>query len=248
MPDNTIPSIAGHGRHLPVKLPLQANGDFPFSAGKGNTLKKANVTVGNEVVEMALLSTAQNAFNPVEVFMTHLVIPKGFHSLTLGADMQIGGRLPGAAALPFKTILLWDKDLTGDLDHNCCDGTNTSRKGVAPQGCIPILRTTDGLMVFEYEEEVGGSTVTELKLLKFDKPSSVQADKITATIVGHRIFILGLLPGLSLAYVGFEDKAAAQAFLVKHYGPGSGSQNKWIEIGSPLWLEEKECFVAAYNP
>jgi len=244
MTNNTITSIANHDRHRPVKLDIQANGDFPFSAGKEKQLKKANVTVGSEVKEMALLSTEGSGFNPVDVFMTHMVIPKGFHSLILDENLQIGDRLQGEIPLPFKTILLWDKDLTGDLDHNCCEETNASRKRVAPQGCIPILRTTAGLMVFEYEE---GSSNT-LDVLKFDEPSNAQTAKITAEIVPCSAFILGLLPGLSLAYVGFENKAAAQVFLDEHYGSDSGTQNKWIEIGSPLWMEKKECFVAAYNP
>jgi len=244
MTNNSSTSIANHDRHQPVKLPVQANGDFPFGTGKGNKLKSANVTVGNEVVEMALLSTEGSGFNPVDVFMTHLVIPKGFHSLILDENLQIGGRLSGAPDIPFKCILLWDKDLTGELDHNCCDEMNSFLINVAPQGCIPILRTTDGLMVFEYEE---GSSNT-LDVLKFDAPSNATTAKITAEIVKCQIFILGLLPGLSLTYVGFENKAAAQAFLIKHYGTGSGNQNKWIEIGSPLWMEKKECFVAAYEP
>ena len=59
MTNNTITSIANHDRHRPVKLDIQANGDFPFSAGKEKQLKKANVTVGSEVKEMALLSEAE---------------------------------------------------------------------------------------------------------------------------------------------------------------------------------------------
>lgn len=216
-------------KHLPIRMPVRPLDPTDLCPGLNQKLKSVAVDAPGMELDMLLLGNQTvPSSETINGYLTHWVIPEGFKHLPYDG-IAFGEAEAIKPPLPFKASLCWDFTITNELDHNCC--TNSLHYW-GPHGCIPILRSKNDLLFFETE-----NPLSVLALIWNDGTHIVEK-------IECKVFMLALLPNFSTMYLGFVSREDALRFIEEVYSkvePG-----KWIEVGAPIWMEEKESFVAAY--
>jgi hypothetical protein len=172
-------------------------------------------------------------------FISHITIPKGFKYLTYTNNVfeSVAEPQPATLSLPvFHNPLKEVKSLT--LSHSTCIHADKMDE-LVPQGCLKCsFEESNSILVFESNEGI--------KTIKFNVQKKKKAGKvIEVVVVTPTVFVLGLMPNTSMAYVCFETRCDALNFLNIDVPKAKGG---WIHVGSPVWSEHLQCHLVFYNP